>query len=72
MNQSNIIILNNKDVDATNIVIDKNANLSMCGNLNDQLKLVVRDLVCYADVEDTHIGEDGILYCKYDAFAIYA
>jgi len=70
MNQTNIIIVDNKDVDATNVIIDENADLSLCGNLNDRKQLVVRDIIVYANVESTHIGKDGILYCKYNAFAI--
>ncbi|HEY3389621.1 MAG TPA: hypothetical protein VGK38_08635 [Prolixibacteraceae bacterium] len=61
MDKEKLIKINESDVDCTNIVVDENYPLEKCGYLNDAGKVVVRGIVSYSDVRESHFDKDGIL-----------
>lgn len=62
MKNSNLIKVNENDIDCTNVVINENCPLENCGHLNEAGKVVVRDINSYSSVvSHGHIDQDGIL-----------
>lgn len=59
---TNLIKVNQNDIDCTNIVIDENYPLEKCGHLNEAGKVVVRGINCHSsNAKESHIDETGVL-----------
>ena len=61
MKNSNLIKVNENDIDCTNVVINENCPLENCGHLNEAGKVLVRDINAHSDAKESGIDQDGIL-----------
>jgi hypothetical protein len=61
MTNENIIVLPNGDIDATNIIWNPSFPIELCGKLNEDGKLMVKDCVAFARVDVPCIDDRGIL-----------